>query len=58
MYHMKAHPKCGILAHSKFMETHFGPNEPSAFCVAEMCTLQTDKPTESSCPIGPWTGKI
>jgi hypothetical protein len=32
MSHMKAHQKCGILAHSKFMETHFGPNEPAAFC--------------------------
>jgi hypothetical protein len=29
---MKAHEKCNILAHSKFMETHFGPNEPAAFC--------------------------
>jgi hypothetical protein len=32
MYHMKVHEKCNILAHSKFMETHFGPNEPAAFC--------------------------
>jgi hypothetical protein len=36
MSHMKAHQKCGILAHSKFMETHFGPNEPAAFCVSEI----------------------
>jgi hypothetical protein len=32
---MKAHEKCDILAHSKFMETHFGPNEPAAFCAEE-----------------------
>jgi hypothetical protein len=33
---MKAHQKCHILAHSKFMETHFGPNEPAAFCAQEL----------------------